>query len=437
MRHPVFAKGTEVQAPVGLADLAPTLAGLLERPFETPAEGPSAIGRDLSGVLRRAHEPDETDIYAESEYPRTFGWSALTALRRGSLKLVAAPRPELYDLAVDPREEKDLAATDPRRAALEARLATLMQGAAKAAAHIRSGLDAETRERLASLGYVSAPSSPAGTRGRPAAPGRDPKDVVGLFREFEAANAALHAGRLEEAARLLEPLVGADPGNAVFRGHLAQAYRGQGDFRRALPLYRRAAADAPGDSDARYNLGVSLQETGKSAEALAALDEAIRLDPRRPEAHNARGIALLALDRPADALAAFEEASALDPREPRAHNNRGNVLRRMGRLADAEEAYRRAADLAPRYADPLNGLGSVEVDRDRPAQALPYFDAALSRAPSFHEVRLNRGIALEMMGDRAGAVAAYQSFLEAAQDDPALAAQRRIATELMARLESP
>jgi tetratricopeptide (TPR) repeat protein len=429
----VLAPGARVNTPVSLADLAPTLAGLVERPF--PSQGATALaGRDLSVVLRRGAEPDESDVYSESEYPRTFGWSGLTALRRGAVKFIGAPRPELYDLARDPHEGTDLAAADRRRRPFEAHLAELQRNLASPAAAPAAASDAATRERLASLGYASAPGTAAPSPS--ASMGRDPKDVAGLFRDFESANADLNRGRPAEAARRLETLVAADPGNAVFRGHLAQSYRRQGDFRRAIPLYQQAAAHAPDDSDARYNLGVALHETGRDREALAVLDEAIRLDPDRPEIHNARGIVLLAVGRAPEALAAFERASALDPRDARAHNNRGNVLRQMKRYDDAEQAYRRAAELAPRYADPLNGLGSLEVDRDRPREALGYFDAALSRAPAFHEVRLNRGIALEMMGDAAGALDAYRSFLDAAKDDPALQMQRRIAAQLAARLHA-
>jgi arylsulfatase A-like enzyme/tetratricopeptide (TPR) repeat protein len=430
LRAPRVLRSRVVHEAVSLVDLAPTLAGLLEQPLPVEA-GQPPIGRDLSAGLRAGKEPASTDIYAESQYPRTFGWAPLAALRRDGMKLVAAPRPELYDLAADPREEKNLAAGDARRPALEARLATFVQGAL--ATRYEAGpdtMDAAARERLASLGYAGGTATPSTTAAR----GRDPKDVVSLFREFEWANAALQRGRREEAESRLTGLVEQDPGNAVFRGRLAQVYREQGDMARAVPLYRQAAQDAPGDADARYNLGMALHEAGHSKEAVAALDEAIGLDPSRAEVHNARGVALLATARSDQALSAFDQAVVLDPRDARAHNNRGNVLRQMGRFDEAEEAYRRAAELAPRYADPLNGLGSLEVDRDRPREALPYFDQALARAPGFHEARLNRGIALEMAGDKAAAAAAYRAFLEAAKDDRALVEQKRIARGLLARL---
>jgi arylsulfatase A-like enzyme/Flp pilus assembly protein TadD len=425
----VLASGKTVGAPVSLADVAPTLAGLLAVPFaDTPA---APRGRDLSAALRSGGEPPPPELYAESEYPRTFGWAALASVRRGSLKLIAAPRPELYDLANDPGEQKNLAERDPRRRDLEAHLEELRRGA-RAAAAAPASMDQEARERLASLGYVAATQAPPGSQQA----SRDPKDATVLFRGFEEANAALLAGRLDDAVARLEPLVAADPHNPVFRGALAQAHRRRGDDRKAVAAYRQAVADAPGDGDGWYNLAVTLQESGQTREALQAIDEAVRLDPDRAEAHNARGIALLGVGKPEEAMVAFDRASALDPRDARPQNNRGNVLRQLGRLDEAEQAYRRAAALSRRYADPLNGLGALEVERDRPAQALPYFDAALALAPGSREIQLNRGIALEMMGNIDAAAAAYRAVLQGAHGDRDADRQRQIAAQLVARLEA-
>ena len=60
------------------------------------------------------------EAYAEAVYPlHHFGWSDLRALRQGRYKLIAAPRPELYDLQEDPREQTNIF---PRRQALGDRM---------------------------------------------------------------------------------------------------------------------------------------------------------------------------------------------------------------------------------------------------------------------------------------------------------------------------
>lgn len=428
MRAPGLAAGRVVRTPVSLVDVAPTLAGLLGRSFP----GARLDGRDLSASLREGEEPPPADLYAETRYPEMFGWSPLSALRRRNLKYIASPEPELYDLERDPGEAANLAGRESAPAAgFAARLAEIEAGAVEAPRG--AAVDAETRARLASLGYAAgAPPKPRAGGG--AARGPNPRRMVGLFERFEQAHNGLRAGEVESALAELEALVAADPENPVFRGELAKAFRRKGEMAKAVPLYRQAAEDAPEDPDAWYNLATALQEAGRAAEAREAIRRAMHLDPARPEAHNTLGIVLLAEGKPEEARQEFELAVAIDPRNATAFNNLGNVLRGLGRIAEAESAYQKAAALAPRYAEPLNGLGTLEVERDRPAAALSYFDRALQLAPDYHEIRLNRGIAHELAGEAEAAAAAYRDFLAATSGDQQFAQQRLIAQQLLARL---
>jgi arylsulfatase A-like enzyme/Tfp pilus assembly protein PilF len=423
----VVPAGGVVRTPVSLADLPVTLAALLEHPMTGALDG-----RDLSGALRRGREPPAADVYAETEYPRTFGWAALAALRRGEAKFIRAPRPELYDLGRDPQESHDLMASAAGGAAgLSERIAALQTNARAVA----PAADADARERLSALGYVAGGAGVA-TGASAAGTAADPKDRVALFRKFEEANWALNDGHADVATGLLEPLVRQDPGNAVFRGLLAKAWRRRGDLDRAVGLYRQAVAAAPQDPEARYNLAVTLQEAGRPEEARVAMMAAIQRDPGRPEAHNTLGIALFAMRRLDEAEAEFRRAADLDPRDPRSRNNLGNVLRARGRLDDAEQQYRRALELGPRYPDPLNGLGTLAVQLGRPAQAIPLFERCLALAPGMVEARLNLGIAQEMSGDAKAAAATYREVLAATGAGPGLARDRQSARQLLARLGS-
>jgi arylsulfatase A-like enzyme/Flp pilus assembly protein TadD len=487
-----------VSTPVSLIDLAPTLAGLLHLPppgqpaagaapppspgnSQAAATGASAAaraaidGRDLAATLRARREPPAADLYAETRYPEVFGWSPLSAVRRRDAKYIAASggrRPELYDLASDPREAVNLAGTaplgtappetSPSSAALPAAAPVRsLQGFAARLLEIETAAallpppggapsggaapparppDAETRARLASLGYVAGPAparaagsstSPgaAGSRGAPGRqPGRDDPDSrrqVQLFERFERAHVEQASGNLAAAIADLEALVAADPPNPVFRAKLAQALRERGQLDRAIPLYRRAAADAPEDPEAWYNLAACLQEAGRLPEARAAIQTALRLDPGRPEAHNTLALLLLAEQRPEEARREFAIAVAADPRNAHAWNNLGNVLRGLGRTGEAERAYRQALAAAPNYAEAWNGLGTLEVGRDRPAAALPYFERAQALAPAYQEVRLNRAIALQMAGDAAAAATAYRDYLRLTDREPRLFAEQR------------
>jgi arylsulfatase A-like enzyme/Flp pilus assembly protein TadD len=442
LRAPWELKARVVETPVSLVDLAPTLAGLAGHPF--PKAG-SLDGRDLSASLRAGGEPPPGELYAETRYPATFGWTPLAALRRRELKYISGSAPELYDLRRDPHEGTNLLQRPPAPASsgevtrgFAARLAAIEASAVAGPRPLAA--DAETRAKLASLGYVSGT---AGTAAAPAPSGEAargeaiaPRTMVDLFQRFEKANERLTGGDTRGAVDELAALVAADPANPIFRGKLGAAWRERGETAKALPLYPQATAAAPRDPEAWYNLASALQEAGQLAEARQAIEHALQLDAGRPEAHNTLGIIELGQGNLEQARREFAAATAIDPRDAAALNNLGNVLRAEHRLDEAAGAYQRSAALAPRYAEPLNGLGTLEVERDRPREALPFFERALALAPGYHEVRLNRAIAQDLAGDAGSALSSYQDFLAATAGDPRFAEQRRAAQQLLARLES-
>jgi tetratricopeptide (TPR) repeat protein len=105
----------------------------------------------------------------------------------------------------------------------------------------------------------------------------------------------------------------------------------------------------------------------------------------------------------------------------------------MQRLDDAAIAYRKAIELSQRYADALNGLGAVLVQQGRPQEAIAAFDAALQVAPDFYEAQLNRGIALQIAGDREGARRQWRQLLARIPPDRAFDPQRAAARNLLSQ----
>ncbi|HEY2093508.1 MAG TPA: sulfatase-like hydrolase/transferase [Thermoanaerobaculia bacterium] len=406
------AEGHEVRTPVSSIDIAPTLAQLAGLKLNR-ADG---IALPLKG------EPDAKDLYAESQYPTTFGWSALSAIRRGASKLIS--NRELYDLGRDPNEKTNVLAND-RRTFRALDTAMLEIGKSEAAASTQTTVDEETRRKLASLGYV-APSGAPSTGNHP-----DPVAMTPLFRQFEEATWALNGGRPKEAIAAFTKLVAADSRNPVFRESLGRALRQTGDNEAAVRLYRESVAIAPNNADAWYNLAVALQDAGHRDEAGIAIREAIRRDDKRPETHNALGVALMSEGNAAGAEDEFRRAIALDQRNARAWNNLGNILRATNRLDDARAAYTQSSNLAPSYADPLNGAGVIDVQQDHPRDAILKFDAALRIAPNYYEAELNRGIALKMAGDDTGAADQLKRLLATLPAGPAWDQQRTAARSLL------
>src|SRR5207249_2219730 len=118
MSGPGIATGTRVATPVTLADIAPTVLGIIEngdaRDAKARPEDRAQQAKDMDGIrlltaLTGGSLPSR-ELYAESFAPLVeFGWAPLRAIRADTWKLIAAPRPELFDIERDPGEQTNVA----------------------------------------------------------------------------------------------------------------------------------------------------------------------------------------------------------------------------------------------------------------------------------------------------------------------------------------
>lgn len=155
--------------PVSLVDVEPTILDLLGWPSR------SVDGVSLASALTGKGLLPERRLYAESMYPRHFGWAPLRAIRDGRFKFIDAPRPELYDLEPDPLERHDIASERPA-VVRGMRVALAAFEANGAPARGGSPLSSEARDRLAALGYLSGPLRMANDTNA-----LDPKDFIEIF----------------------------------------------------------------------------------------------------------------------------------------------------------------------------------------------------------------------------------------------------------------
>ena len=173
VRAPGLPPG-RVHEPVSQVDVLPTALSLLGVPFA------AGDGVSLAQGQGRARPRLDRPVYAESLYPRRFGWSALRVLRDDRFKYIDAPRPELYDLLEDPLETVDVSAERAGTASAMRRAlgtAVVEWPPVQSANATRERDDPELRARLGALGYVGFGPAPA------TASGIDPKDVIRSYNE--------------------------------------------------------------------------------------------------------------------------------------------------------------------------------------------------------------------------------------------------------------
>lgn len=165
------ARPRRVPEVVRLTDIVPTVLDLLGLPAH-PVDGVS-----LAGLVRGESAGLDLDAYSESLYPLRFGWSGIYALRDSRFKFIDAPKPELYDLAADPFERRNIVDERPAVASAMRQRARVIASSGRPAGPVPGTalVPPDIRERLAALGYTAggmvrlAPE----TTGLP-----DPKDCI-------------------------------------------------------------------------------------------------------------------------------------------------------------------------------------------------------------------------------------------------------------------
>jgi tetratricopeptide (TPR) repeat protein/SAM-dependent methyltransferase len=235
------------------------------------------------------------------------------------------------------------------------------------------------------------------------------RDQVFPDRGFEDGVRLHQAGRLDEAERIYERLLTADPCHAGALHLLGVAAYARGDLERAARLITEAIGIDPNVTSFHVNLGNVLLDLGRAADAEACYRRALELEPLSGSAWSNLAYALLCLRRREEALAASEQAVVLLPLRAEALTNRANILLELGRIEEAEAVYLSALALKPGYLAAINNLGTVRLEQGNFDSALGQYEAALALAPQCAEALLNRSVLELLRGDFAAGWRDYEA----------------------------
>jgi choline-sulfatase len=379
-RVPLIIAGPGVPArvvsdQVRIVDVMPTALALLG--VETPA---AVQGADLA-PLGRGERLDLVS-HSESWYPRYhYGWSELRAIQDGRFKYIEAPRPEVYDLMLDPGEKTNLAA-DPAQAT---RLATFQAALAALEARVAGEtanrgpetVDPEVAERLAALGYVGSSISPRNLADR-TEPRGDPKDKVSLYMAMKHAGSASLEGRQDEAIAIVEKALKQDP-------EMVEAYMLLGNF---------------------------LKLASRPKEAIAAYRQALALDGEHQGALFSLAVAYKDEGQLDDALVGLERARAMDPRNGRVLWQLADVWLRKKQPARAEEVIRDALAKKVDQERFLLKLGETQLEAKQFDEAERTLKAAISKKASLETAHFALGLVYEEKREIDKAIASYRTELQ-------------------------
>ncbi len=384
LRVPLFIRwpgklpgGKRIGFQTRLVDLFPTVLDLLNLPLPSGLSGIS-LKPWLTGT---APEP-QLPSYCETFTPWLhFGWSRLHGVRSAGWKYIEAPAPELYNLANDSAESRNLFAQGTPRVR-ELRNWLIKSGAMNPEAIAATPqLDTETLEKLASLGYAGVPTVPAA--GGPLA---DPKDKIGDFKLFNQliregveafqnqkyAIAAEKFGALrskdipsfevhyylgrsllrlksyDKARTELELAVQKLPHFLPAYRDLSEAWEEQRKIKEAENVLLQGLTVSPNNPLLVQPLAWLYQKQKNYSKAEKLLLDEVNVHPDDVESRFRLGAIFRDTGRTGAAIAQFSEITSRKPEDPEAHNQLGMLYGATGRLREAELAFRKATQLDPK-----------------------------------------------------------------------------------------
>jgi tetratricopeptide (TPR) repeat protein len=215
-------------------------------------------------------------VLAEAMKPfLQYGWQPQVMAIEGGHKVISAGRMEVYDLARDAEEKRDLAAELPPSRPVRTALRDYPVPALEPAPAV-DRLDEEERQKLASLGYVGAGAVPPVRKDAPR-----PVDMAPLFEALDEASGLFVREEYDAALPLLQRILARDPANLDAALRLATAHSALGHERQALAAFRRAEEISPRSPDVRTYLALHYARGKKWAQAVPLLERVVAETPDR------------------------------------------------------------------------------------------------------------------------------------------------------------
>lgn len=370
---------------VSHVDIAPTVLDLIGQELAPELQGrsllPSVAG--LPAPSRARETAGEEDpggssqvVYAESFYPLShYGWAPLRALRTSKFKYIEAPKPELFEIRIDPGERQNLFDSRaevgrPLARQLRALAARIEEGAARTST---PDLDEQTLAQLRALGYLAGRGENQPTGYDPDVPRADPKDKVHLHRLIQRAQSMVSGSQEEEATGLL----------------------------------RQALAEDPELLDAHQMLGNLELEAGRVAEAEGHFQRALSLDDRHQPSLFGLATVHLRLERTEDALLGYSRLLEIAGQDSKATLAIADIEVERGQLDQARATLARAA-VPGAPAILFNRLGEVEALAGRPEEARQQFQSAIEASDRLSQPHFNLAVMLEQSNDLERAKTEYE-----------------------------
>jgi tetratricopeptide (TPR) repeat protein len=233
------------------------------------------------------------------------------------------------------------------------------------------------------------------------------------------------AGKTDEALEQYRLAIIADSTYADALADYGAALTVKDDWQSAADMYKKAIAIRPDDELFRFNYARVLDKLGEKDKSLQELDIAYRLNPKDMSVLMALANKSLTSDKIKDATRYLEEAVDLYPSRSDLRERLSYALLKGGDLPQSAAQAKEAVRLDPKSASAHTTLASVLMVQGYVIPAVNAYKEAMQLAPNDPNVRWLLSKSMEKSGDRDGAIAQLDNFLQICSPSDPRAAQAK------------
>jgi tetratricopeptide (TPR) repeat protein len=156
---------------------------------------------------------------------------------------------------------------------------------------------------------------------------------------------------------------------------------------------------------------IELYTQGELQQALVAATKMLKGFPRSIAIHNILGV-LYARSMQYDvAIENYKKSIIIQPNYAEAYYNMGNAFKQKGNLDEAIASYKKVINLKPNYADAYYNMGNALKQKGELDPAIVSYKNAINLKPDHADAYNNLGTALQSKGDSEGAIGSYKKAI--------------------------
>jgi tetratricopeptide (TPR) repeat protein len=233
-------------------------------------------------------------------------------------------------------------------------------------------VDPETREKLASLGYITGGASAT------VSSTFDPNDGIEVWNLIEKAVQFGQVGDLKQSERLFLDALRLQPDNVMAQKFLANIYRKHGEPQKAIPYLEKAMQSPLHLGDTRYDLAETRFEMEQYSEALQIL-KPLLLEPSQQPERVLRLAAASALNagKYEEAERYFAAVLKQNPNDAESWSKYARVLSLTKKDPEALQAYEKLASLRPLKEEEAIQVAAIYLTSNQTGPAEKYFQLAI------------------------------------------------------------